>query len=28
MKYIIAPIIVGIMLKLFDYWLNHRDNKK
>ncbi|WP_297953681.1 type I toxin-antitoxin system Fst family toxin [uncultured Lactobacillus sp.] len=25
---IIAPIIVGIVLALFDHWLNHRDNDK
>ncbi|MBM6873719.1 MAG: type I toxin-antitoxin system Fst family toxin [Caldibacillus thermoamylovorans] len=23
---IVAPIIVGIVLALFDHWLNHRDN--
>lgn len=23
---IAAPIIVGIVVKLFDYWLDHRDN--
>ncbi|WP_156405801.1 type I toxin-antitoxin system Fst family toxin [Lactobacillus amylovorus] len=23
---IIAPIIVGIVLALFEYWLNHQDN--
>lgn len=23
---IVAPILVGIVLALFDHWLNHRDN--
>ncbi|MBC9722668.1 MAG: type I toxin-antitoxin system Fst family toxin [Lactobacillus sp.] len=23
---IVAPLIVGIVLALFEYWLNHRDN--
>ncbi|HJF18814.1 MAG: type I toxin-antitoxin system Fst family toxin [Lactobacillus crispatus] len=23
---IVAPIIVGIVLALFDHWLDHRDN--
>ncbi|MBL1072307.1 type I toxin-antitoxin system Fst family toxin [Lactobacillus kitasatonis] len=23
---IVAPIIVGIVLALFDHWLNYRDN--
>ncbi|WP_172985450.1 type I toxin-antitoxin system Fst family toxin [Lactobacillus helveticus] len=23
---IISPIIVGIVLALFDHWLDHRDN--
>ncbi|QNQ81099.1 type I toxin-antitoxin system Fst family toxin [Lactobacillus sp. PV034] len=27
-RFVIAPIIVGIILKLFDYWLNHRSNKR
>ncbi|MDN6718984.1 MAG: type I toxin-antitoxin system Fst family toxin [Lactococcus lactis] len=25
---IVAPIIVGIVLALFDHWLNNRDNDK
>ncbi|MGZ0157578.1 type I toxin-antitoxin system Fst family toxin (plasmid) [Lactobacillus johnsonii] len=25
---IIAPIIVGIALKLFDYWLDNRKNDR
>ncbi|QNQ81098.1 type I toxin-antitoxin system Fst family toxin [Lactobacillus sp. PV034] len=27
-KQIIAPIIVGLIIQLFDYWLNYRGNKK
>ncbi|MBA4475465.1 type I toxin-antitoxin system Fst family toxin [Lacticaseibacillus paracasei] len=23
-----APIIVGVLLLLFEYWLNHHDDRK